>query len=323
MADENTIYDENEATQLDNSTTPATKETTPTTAPAPEPQANEPKKGTWKKVAIGTGSGLVFGSAATVLTSFTTANGENTSGENNPDSAPEQNPLVDDQISMATCVDDDMSFSQAFAAARAEVGPGGAFEWHGQIYGTYTAEEWDSMSAAERDEYNNHFAWSSSSATSTTSGSDHTASTTTHSDDVQVTEHETTQETYTTHTNAHSDPIGNTTTNDDVVVVNHTEPADEEVQVLGVVHDSETDMNIGGMIVDNQEVILIDVDNDQTFDVMVSDQNNDGQLQDNEMSDISNLGLTVNDLGGYTDPNANMIASNDEIDYTNDISVDA
>lgn len=46
-----------------------------------------------------------------------------------------------------------------------------------------------------------------------------------------------------------------------------------EVQILEVVHDNETGMNIGGMMVDNQEVILIDVDNDQTFDVMASDLN--------------------------------------------------
>lgn len=325
MVDENTIYDESDATQLDNSTTPATEETTPTAAPSTETQVNEPKKGTWKKVAIGAGTGLVFGAAATVLTSFTDANSETTSApdEDSQDSPSGQNPLVDDQISMATCVDDDMSFSQAFAAARAEVGPGGAFEWHGQIYGTYTADEWDSMSAAERDEYNDHFAWSSSSDVSTTSGAYHAASTTTHTDDVNVVNHETAQEVHTDNSNDHSNSIGGVTTNDDVVVVNHTEPTDGEVQVLGVVHDNETGMNIGGMMVDNQEVILIDVDNDQTFDVMASDLNSDGQLQENEMADISGQGLTVNDLGGYTDPNANMMASNDELDYTNDISGDA
>ncbi len=320
MADENTIYDVNEATQLDNSTAPATEETTSTKVPA-----NEPKKGTWKTVAIGAGTGLVFGAAATVLTSFTTANGEtnNTADENNLDSTPGQNPLVDDQISMATCVDDDMSFSQAFAAARAEVGPGGAFEWHGQIYGTYTAEEWDNMSAAERNEFNDHFAWSSSSTTATTSSSHHTASTTSHEDDVQVVNHDTAHESQSPHNSEHSSTVGGVTPNDDVVVVNHTEPTEGEVQVLGVVHDNETGMNIGGMMVDNQEVILIDVDNDQTFDVMASDLNGDGQLQQNEMVDISGQGLTVNDLGGYTDPNANMMASNNEIDYTNDISGDA
>lgn len=40
-------------------------------------------------------------------------------------------------------MDDSLSFSQAFAGARAELGPGGTFEWRGQIYGTYYHNEVD------------------------------------------------------------------------------------------------------------------------------------------------------------------------------------
>lgn len=40
-------------------------------------------------------------------------------------------------------VTDDMSFSEAFAAAREELGPGGVFEWNGQLYGTFYATEVD------------------------------------------------------------------------------------------------------------------------------------------------------------------------------------
>ncbi len=40
-------------------------------------------------------------------------------------------------------VNDNMSFAEAFAAARAELGPGGVFEWHGQLYGTFYATEVD------------------------------------------------------------------------------------------------------------------------------------------------------------------------------------
>jgi hypothetical protein len=46
-----------------------------------------------------------------------------------------------------------MSFSEAFAAARHEVGAGGVFEWHGNVYGTYYANEWQGFS----DEYQNAF----------------------------------------------------------------------------------------------------------------------------------------------------------------------
>ena len=45
------------------------------------------------------------------------------------------------------------SFGEAFADARAEVGPGGVFVWHGGVYSTYTAEEWGSMTLAERNEF--------------------------------------------------------------------------------------------------------------------------------------------------------------------------
>lgn len=38
---------------------------------------------------------------------------------------------------------DEMSFSEAFATAREEVGPGGVFMWHGNAYNTFYAEEVD------------------------------------------------------------------------------------------------------------------------------------------------------------------------------------
>lgn len=50
-------------------------------------------------------------------------------------------------------VDDQQSFSEAFADARAQVGPGGVFEWHGKVYGTYYENEWNAMSPAEKAEY--------------------------------------------------------------------------------------------------------------------------------------------------------------------------
>ena len=56
-------------------------------------------------------------------------------------------------MEVAEGVSDDMSFSEAFATARAEVGPGGMFYWHGHGYGTYYETEWNAMSADERDDY--------------------------------------------------------------------------------------------------------------------------------------------------------------------------
>lgn len=58
---------------------------------------------------------------------------------------------------------DDESFSDAFADAREDIGPGGFFEWHGEVYNTYYKEEWESMSSDEQHEFmesvvdNTHF----------------------------------------------------------------------------------------------------------------------------------------------------------------------
>lgn len=290
MITEDTVYDHDEATQLDETAGKA-KENEAAHSPEEAPVKEKKTKGTWKSVAVGTGTGIVFGAAATILTGADAAAANIIEENSGTDNAP-QHPLVDDDISMATCVDDEMTFSQAFAAARAEVGPGGVFEWHGQLYGTYTAEEWESMTPEERAEYNDHFAWSSHN--------NHAG-----------------QTAQTVEAQVETEPVADATPPDDdeVNVVDHTEP---DVQVLGVVHDADSDMNVGAMVVDGQEVILIDVDNDSVFDVMASDVNGDGQLQANEMVDISDQNLTVNDLGGVMAPGDDLLASNDEPDYIND-----
>ena len=62
---------------------------------------------------------------------------------------------VDDEESelQVAEVSDDLSFSEAFAEARDEVGAGGVFYWHGGIYGTYYKDEWDAMTDEEKQEF--------------------------------------------------------------------------------------------------------------------------------------------------------------------------
>lgn len=50
-------------------------------------------------------------------------------------------------------VNQEGTFKDAFDAARAQVGPGGIFEWHGQWYNTYTAEEWTGMEPVSKNDY--------------------------------------------------------------------------------------------------------------------------------------------------------------------------
>lgn len=52
----------------------------------------------------------------------------------NPNTAPMASPGT---------VNDNMSFNEAFASARQELGPGGVFAWQGQYYNTFYAEEID------------------------------------------------------------------------------------------------------------------------------------------------------------------------------------
>lgn len=54
---------------------------------------------------------------------------------------------------LSTRVNDFMSFSEAFETARQEFGVNGVFEWHGHIYGTKTAEEWNALSSEEKEHY--------------------------------------------------------------------------------------------------------------------------------------------------------------------------
>ncbi|MBK8624021.1 MAG: hypothetical protein IPN86_00130 [Saprospiraceae bacterium] len=54
---------------------------------------------------------------------------------------------------LAEGVDDSMSFGDAFKTARAEVGPGGIFEWRGNLYNTYIKSEWDAMDKSERADF--------------------------------------------------------------------------------------------------------------------------------------------------------------------------
>ena len=312
MNDEKTIFDgentqyqshDEEATQYDDAYNNENTKTEETETSDNKDNAAKGEKPIWKKVAVGAGSGILLGSAATLLSASAPLG--HAEGENAEEEGSETHPeWTDGEVPVASSVSDDMSFSEAFTAARNEVGSGGVFEWHGNIYSTFTEDEWNGMTAEQRDEYGSHFSWHSDNSSTETASSTH-SSTSSHSahatDEVEVSE-----VTQTSHT-------------EEVAVVD----VDPEVEVLGVVHDEESGANIAGLAVDGQEVVLIDVNGDETFDVMGADVNGDQQLSQNEIVDISGQNLTVNDLGGISNPDGSLYASNNsnEIDYTNDTAV--
>lgn len=205
-------------------------------------------------------------------------------------------------IEVANTVNDDMSFSEAFAAAREEVGPGGAFQWHGSVYGTYTAGEWNEMSVGERAEFNDNFSWNHVDATSGNVATVQPIEVHHHHHhyadapiEVEEVVYETVSETKIEIVDAHPNVM----------------EAEPEIEVLGVVHDYQTGANIGGMTIDGQDIFVVDVDGDLEFDVAMSDINHNNVVDEGEVVDIHGQGLTVDDLGGFSNPADSYSASDD------------
>ena len=78
----------------------------------------------------------------------------------NPDAdiepIPEPSHFDGTEISVALGVNSNMSFDEAFAAARHEVGTGGVFQWRGHMYSTYYAEEWQGFSDEYKQVFSNY-----------------------------------------------------------------------------------------------------------------------------------------------------------------------
>ena len=94
----------------------------------------------WKPVTISGMTGILMG-AGTMYATQSLATGNASAVESG------EQPLH--EASVEGC----KSFRDAFQAARAEFGPGAVFRWHGNIYNTYTSEEWNAMSAEEKNQF--------------------------------------------------------------------------------------------------------------------------------------------------------------------------
>lgn len=322
MKSEDTVF-QNEETQFEETQFDESTVNEANNEPAEE-KDEEKKSSTWRKAAIGTGMGILLGTT----TSFVTAKAVGDDGEQNPvkpneDDVAEEHPAWSDgEVQIATTVTDDMSFNEAFATAREEVGPGGTFEWNGGVYGTYTAEEWDNMTPEEREEYNDHFNWNNHTTTAEGETSSETAETSTTTETASNVESEEGTQEETTGGNetteevevvsvSHSD---NTNGAENVEIVDEQEP---EVEVLGIYHDDAENANVVGLMVDDQEVVLIDVDNDLVVDYMASDLDGNQELSDNEILDVSQDQISISQFEANMD--GSMYASNDGMtDYVND-----
>ena len=112
----------------------------------------------WKQVTLGGVSGILMGAG---LLYAGQAVAQNLNSEEKTEEKPEDvaapepretSHILENGLKVAA-VSDNMSFGEAFAAARAEVGPGGVFHWHGGIYNTYSADEWSNMSVEQKHDF--------------------------------------------------------------------------------------------------------------------------------------------------------------------------
>lgn len=229
-------------------------------ATAQQPVEEEKKNGgnaALRAAAIVGGAALGVGSAVAATKLFT-------SDEEQPEEQTEP------EVAVAE-TNDDMSFDEAFNQARAQVGPGGAFRWHGGLYSTYTEEEWNNLSEEERNAY-------SARVQGIATGSEQDAETYQHS----------TPSTPQPDPNLH--PASNNTPT-------HTEERTE----FDVDTSTERTTTING-----QEVIVaqgtygghqaayIDSDLDGKYDLVIVDENDNGNLDDGDnVVDLNEEGISI------------------------------
>lgn len=299
---------DNEVTRLINDAPAQKEQATLTSQAQPEvPTTPKVKKGNTIAAAAG---GFVAGAAAGAATTVAASNPnvdsetpedvqEEVLTEDTPEApSPEQVILANDEGIRYAHVEAD-NFNDAFAQARAQVGPGGVFEYNGRLYGTYYAEEWDNMSSQEKADYQNRV--------NEVAPSHHSNSQSAHAAAQEIEHHDVSPEVVP----ANADMIS-------------AEPVDNEIRVLGVEAVQNEDgqiMNIALVECEGDQALLVDVDNNGAIDVLLHDDNGDGQLQESEVHDISGAGLDVADLMQVHAAQQGdvLYASNDDMpDYIND-----
>lgn len=287
-------------------------------------------KSRWGKVASGIGMGILLGgtasfvSASTIQTSLDNKEhveegneGEEVNVEGNDSELITHSTITwtDGALPVAETVSDEMTFSEAFGAARAEVGAGGVFEWRGNVYNTYYASEWNEMSDEDKDNFVAHLNLTDIEDDSDSFTTQTVSNDTSTNDVVEVTIddlNDTNQESH--------DTIEVVNTVTEVPPVDDT-VGNEDIEVLGVYYDDDLGVNVGAAIIEGNEVILLDADNDgENFELMAVDANNDGQFGYDEIIDISEYDIPVdafrvNELGD------SYIAYEDTLDYTSDADI--
>ena len=204
---------------------------------------------TWKPVTIGGFSGILMGAGAMHISQSVASAASVDEGEQ----MPELKPL------------DELSFREAFDTARAEMGPGGVFRWHGNLYNTYTADEWQAMSDERKEELAQEVDPEISPEDIDT-------------DVVTVNE---TADSLQTEANETSDPL--------LSEASEAEDDSDDVRVIGqgeVTLQNGRNVTVQELEVNGQRVAVIDVDQDGTADIAMTDLNQNRQMDEGEVIDL-------------------------------------
>ena len=116
-------------------------------------QQGNKHEASWKHITLGGVSGILMGAGLMYAGQTTAANATDDEADNTAPADEQQTEGASAASLPVGQMHNDLSFGEAFATARAEVGPGGVFIWHGGIYNTYTAEEWNAMTAEQKSDF--------------------------------------------------------------------------------------------------------------------------------------------------------------------------
>ena len=252
-----------------------------------------------KKVAGVAGVAAAGVAAGAVFTSMASGDDAKTTQANAADKAHTAVPAGNVKVAE---VSDDMSFDEAFASARKQVGAGGVFEWRSKLYGTYYKNEWDNMSQADKDQYAaNVFG---------------TPQAKVHNENIQEPPRKDMPEDAEQNTNVQK--VSDQTDNQqDMAEAGSGEDGKYNIQqVYGATTVTDDDGNPMTMVeakVNGHNAILCDINQDDKIDSMAIDANDDGQITQDEIIPVPQGAVLVSELG-YGVPETQPVSGTDMSD---------
>jgi hypothetical protein len=199
-----------------------------------------------------------------------------------------------EDIQIASGVTDSMSFSEAFASAREEVGPGGVFTWHGTTYNTFFKDEWNQIGLADKQEFLHNIGYN-----------------------VEVPEERDV-------TDNHREEVPEKVDGGEVDPVDNNPPAIDwasadvkETMIdgkLAYVLDSDKDGIVDAIVIPNEEsnqtVVLLDESGDGSLDTMVVMDSNMQPIASEPMDEP--IELTMAEIDLYNESDGNDVILQDE-----------